>query len=77
MTQDQVDVIGWMDLTKFGVLSQKDVNKIGAWCERILAKNPTGSLSISLSLIGCSHGGGVGVMVSPLDVNTFCLTSFF
>jgi len=59
VSQDQVDIIGWMDLTKFGVLSQKDVNKIGAWCEKILAKNPTGSLSISLFLIGCAHDGGV------------------
>lgn len=39
---EKVDIIGWLDLTKWGVLSQKDVSKAGAWCEKLLAKNPLG-----------------------------------
>ena len=38
-------VIGWMDLTKIGVLGQKDVNKVAHWCEKIVSKNPTGLLA--------------------------------
>ena len=40
---DKINVIGWLDLTKVGVLTQKDINKFGSWCEKLLAKNPTGS----------------------------------
>lgn len=42
---DQVHIIGWVDLTKIGVLGQKDVNKVALWCEKIIAKNPTGYLA--------------------------------
>ena len=42
VSADQVLVIGWVDLTKIGVLGQKDVNKVGLWCEKLVAKNPTG-----------------------------------
>ncbi len=55
VTQDKVDVIGWVDLTKFGVLNQKDVTKIGIWSEKILAKNPTGTLSQTVGT--CSFQG--------------------
>lgn len=42
VSTDRVNVIGWMDLTKLGVLGQKDVNRVGAWCEKLISKNPTG-----------------------------------
>lgn len=45
VTHDKVDLIGWVDLTKNGVINQKDVSKLGVWCEKIIAKNPTGALS--------------------------------
>ena len=35
-----MNIVGWVDLTKNGVLAQKDLNKIGAWCERIIDKSP-------------------------------------
>ena len=41
---DSVLLVGWVDLTKIGVLGQKDIGKIGAWCEKLVAKNPTGVL---------------------------------
>jgi len=45
VVHDKVDIIGWVDLTKTGVINQKDVSKLGHWCEKIIAKNPTGTLS--------------------------------
>ena len=39
---DKVNIIGWVDLTKNGVLGQKDVNRVGLWCEKLIAKNLTG-----------------------------------
>lgn len=43
VSSDKIHVIGWVDFTKIGVLTQKDVNKFGAWCEKLLSKNPTSS----------------------------------
>ena len=40
---EKIHVIGWLDLTKVGVLTQKDINKFSSWCEKLLAKNPTSS----------------------------------
>ena len=36
---EKVNIIGWVDLTKNGVLGQKDVNRVGLWCEKLIAKN--------------------------------------
>ena len=41
---EKVHIVGWCDLTKVGVLTQKDINKVGAWAEKIIAKNPLGNL---------------------------------
>ena len=41
------DVVGWVDLTKIGVLTQKDVNKVGGWCEKLVAKDPIGGLVVN------------------------------
>lgn len=38
---DKLLTIGWVDLTKIGVLTQKDMNKVGTWCERLISRNPT------------------------------------
>ena len=42
MAPDKLSVIGWIDLTKVGVLTQKDCNKFAAWSEKLMSKNPTG-----------------------------------
>lgn len=39
---EKVNIIGWVDLTKNGVLGQKEVNRVGLWCEKLIAKNLTG-----------------------------------
>ena len=45
VTVEKVDIIGWMDLTKFGVLTQKDINRVGAWADKLISKNVTGPLA--------------------------------
>lgn len=37
---EAVHIVGWIDLTKIGVLTQKDIGNIGSWSEKLLAKNP-------------------------------------
>ena len=39
---EKLCLVGYLDTTKFGVLSQSDINKVGQWCEKVMAKNPTG-----------------------------------
>lgn len=74
-------LVGWVDLTKIGVLGQKDIVKVGAWCEKLVAKNPTGvlpryycswfSLPAILLLKGCHHlKGSCVVMALPLLTST-------
>ena len=43
---DKIAVVGWVDLTKIGVLTQKDINKAGQWCEKIIAKSPLSCLVV-------------------------------
>lgn len=49
---EKIQVVGWVDLTKVGVLTQKDVNKYATWSEKLLSKNPTGS-ELSRHLLTC------------------------
>lgn len=44
VTNDKVCLIGWVDLSKVGVLTQKVINQVGLWCEKLVAKNPVGDL---------------------------------
>ena len=45
---EKVDIIGWMDLTKFGVLTQKDINRVGAWADKLVSKNVAGPSALIL-----------------------------
>ena len=65
VSTDKVNLIGWMDLTKLGVLGQKDVNRIGAWCEKLISKNPVGS---SVLIGGCVLGRFLFELLVPLDI---------
>lgn len=47
---EKLNVVGFVDLTKIGVITQKDLNKVGAWCDRLIAKNPLSSLAASACL---------------------------
>ena len=59
VSADQVGIIGWVDLTKIGVLGQKDVNKVALWCEKLVAKNPTGFLTEVVSSLFCLASVGL------------------
>lgn len=63
VSTDQVLIVGWVDLTKIGVLGQKDVNKVALWCEKLVAKNPTGFLTEVDSSLFCL--ASVGVLPRP------------
>eukprot|EP00435_Cladocopium_sp_Y103_P016617 s2160_g4.t1 len=68
VSADQVLIVGWVDLTKIGVLGQKDVNKVALWCEKLVAKNPTGFLTELDSSLFCL--ASVGVLPRPY-LNSF------
>ncbi|CAJ1348206.1 unnamed protein product [Effrenium voratum] len=52
-------LVGYLDTTKFGVLSQSDINKVGQWCEKVMAKNPTGScVVLTLPLLTSTSSAG-------------------
>ena len=42
---EKVHVVGWVDLTKIGIITQKDVTTVGQWCEKLIAKNPQSHLT--------------------------------
>ena len=50
---EKVNVIGWVDLTKIGVITQKDVNQVGQWCDKLIAKNPLCYLTVDCYVL-CS-----------------------
>ena len=41
-----VDVVLYIDCTKMGAISQKEINLVGDLADRILQKNPTRFLSV-------------------------------
>ena len=82
---EKVNIIGWVDLTKNGVLGQKDVNRVGLWCEKLIAKNLTGCSAHlseefglllmpshpSFSLVGTRRSKGSCVVIAlPLLAST-------
>ncbi|CAK9115722.1 unnamed protein product [Durusdinium trenchii] len=59
VAMDKLLTIGWVDLTKIGVLTQKDMNKVGTWCERLISRNPTSTCVVmALPLLTSSSGCG-------------------